>query len=449
MRATIVLKAVKGQQEGRVFELDRHDMFVFGRSEDCQCSIPDDPYISSNHFLLEVNPPDAELRDLGSKNGTHVNGRRCGGRERGETPEEGAGRSQAVALRHGDRIKAGKTEFEVELRVFEECGNCREEVRVCAPHDEARGPFLCERCSAAMPKEPGRFTQFLAGALEPLKPEEPVRFPGYSVQAEIDEGGMGKVYLGRREADGRVVAIKCVKVHGRRAAKKQVELFSREMKVTMDLKHPNIVEFFEEGRTADGGLFFAMEYCEGGSVSDLMDKAGSLSLERAGRIMLEALEGLSFAHAKEIVHRDLKPHNILLAGKGEDAAAKVADFGLAKNFILAGLSGMTASGQRGGTLAFMPKEQLKDFRGARPASDVFSMGATLYHMLTNRLVYDLDSERDACAAILKDRLIPIRKRGVELPDAVAAVVDKATVPDWKDRYQTAGEFKEALARALE
>jgi serine/threonine protein kinase len=171
-------------------------------------------------------------------------------------------------------------------------------------------------------------------------------------------------------------------------------------------------------------------------------------VEIAGSIILQSLEGLAFAHGKEIVHRDLKPHNILLSGEGKDRVAKLADFGLAKNFSLAGLSGMTASGQGGGTLVFTPKEQLKDFRGVRPVSDVFSMGATLYHMLTGKFVYDLEAERDLCAVILKDKLVPIRERASDLPEAVADAVDRATAPDACDRFQTAGEFRAALAAAL-
>ncbi|MBI5883617.1 MAG: protein kinase [Elusimicrobia bacterium] len=445
MRAKFILRATKGPQKGRVFEFDRHDMFVFGRSKDCQCSIPDDPYISANHFLLEVNPPEAELRDLGSKNGTHVNSVKCGGREKGETPEQGSGRSKPVALRRGDRIKAGATEFEVDLKLFEECAGCSKDVPVETPHDEAKGRFLCGECSQGSPAAGGYFTKFLAGAIAPKAAEGETGFPGYAVERELRAGGMGRVFVCRRESDNGRVAIKCIKAHGRRAMSKQIELFKREMQVSMGLRHPNIVEFLEQGRTEDGAFFFAMEYCDGGSVSDFMDKKGRLSLADAIPIMLQALEGVAFAHGKGIVHRDLKPHNILLSGEGEARVAKVADFGLAKNFALAGLSGMTASGQGGGTLVFTPKEQLKDFRSVRPVSDVFSMGATLYHMLTGKFVYDLDAERDLCAVILKDKLVPLRERASGLPEAVADAVDRATAPAAADRFQTAGEFRAALA----
>lgn len=447
MRSTLILKALTGPQSGTVFTFDRHDMFVFGRSPDCQCAIPADLYISSRHFLLEVNPPDAELRDLGSKNGTYLNGSVLGGRLKGESPEGAAERSRKAAVKRGDRIKAGKTEFEVELRVTEDCSVCGAQVAVEEPHQEARGPFRCRACgrrapgaSPALPAVPRR----VGGS---------GRFPGYSVDRELAVGGMGRVYLARAEgreggSTGGLVAVKTINLRGPLASPRQADLFLREMRVNMGLEHPHIVKFIDDGRTSDGELFFVMEYCPSGTVADLIAKAGRINPREAGRLMIQALEGLACAHERGLVHRDLKPLNILLSGPGAAPTAKVADFGLAKYFIEAGLSGMTASGDYGGTLAFMPKEQLLDFRRAQPVSDVFAMGATLYAMVTGKSVYDSKAEPDPCAAILNDRLFPIRKRGVALPEALAAAVDRATEPDWRRRFPTARAFRESLAEAL-
>ncbi|MBI5242699.1 MAG: protein kinase [Elusimicrobia bacterium] len=462
MHATVKIKASKGPHSGEEFAFESHDMFIFGRSGDCQCSIPDDPYISSSHFLLEINPPDCELRDLGSKNGTFVNGARCGGREKGEDPGEAAARMKPFKLKHGDLIKAGQTEFLVAVQTFKECEGCGKEVFVGPSQAAAEGLFLCEKCgpkvaapsavrapekAAEEGKKKGYFTDFLAGIVKPAEEEKPPEFPGYKVEGELAEGGMGRVFLAKRE-DGRPVVLKVVKPYGRRIAEREAKVFRREMKVAMELRHPNIVEFYEEG-FADGMFFFAMEFCDKGSAAELMGRrGGKLDLEEAGDIMLQALEGLAYAHSKGIVHRDLKPHNILLSDSREGLRAKIADFGLAKNFALAGLSGMTASGQGGGTLAFMPKEQLKDYRGTKPVSDVFSMGAAFYYMLTNEFVYDLDSVADPCVAVMRDKLIPIKKRKPGLPAEAVAVIGKALEPDFRERYPTAGEFKAALARAL-
>ena len=154
------------------------------------------------------------------------------------------------------------------------------------------------------------------------------------------------------------------------------EAFAREIEVTASLRHPNVVALYDHGIEGDT-FYFALELCPGGSLSAMMLKRDDpLDVEMAGRIALDALEGLSYAHEKGFVHRDIKPENILLAG-AEGTTAKLADFGLAKSFELAGLSGMTATGVVAGTLYFMPREQITHFRQLRPASDVWSMGATL------------------------------------------------------------------------
>ena len=420
MNASVKLEVVRGPQAGKVFEFPAHDTFIFGRSPECHCSIPDDPYISANHFLIEANPPDCELRDLGSKNGTRVNGELRGGRRKGEAPQEAARRAQAVRLKNGDVIIAGKTEFKVGI-----------------PHGT-----------------PGQSTKTLmrssppAPAQTPAAGEPPPQFPGYRVEKKVAQGGMGTVYLAFREGDGERTALKVIRPDASRMNKHLVELFLREVKVSLGLRHPNIVEFRED-RFSDGVFYFAMEFCDSGSAAELMEKKGGrLDLALAGRITVQALAGLGYAHSRNVVHRDLKPHNILLQGEGPTLKAKLADFGIAKDFSMAGMSGMTASGSGGGTLYYMPKEQLRDFRKTRPISDVFSMGATLYNMLTNQPVYDFENVADPCLAILQDKLVPIRKRRPDVPEPVAAVIEKAMAPDMNQRFQTAAEFREALEKTL-
>ena len=166
----------------------------------------------------------------------------------------------------------------------------------------------------------------------------------------------------------------------------------------------------------------------------------------AVRVALQALDGLSFAHEKGFVHRDIKPENILLADPGMEVV-KLTDFGLAKSFQQAGLSGMTATGFAAGTLQFMPREQLTNFRLLRPASDVWSMGATLYYMLTLRYARDFKSGKDPLAVVLGGGVVPVRERDPEVPPGLAEVVDRAVDDDLGKRYPSAVEFREALAKA--
>src|ERR1019366_9744812 len=117
MNGKVTLTVTKGPNKGAVFEFTEHDTFIFGRLEDCHARIPDDNEVSRHHFILEVSPPHASLRDLGSLNGTHVNGKKCGGREAGETPEQGAKRKYPIIeIRDGSTIEVGKSTIAVAIQ---------------------------------------------------------------------------------------------------------------------------------------------------------------------------------------------------------------------------------------------------------------------------------------------------------------------------------------------
>ena len=160
--------------------------------------------------------------------------------------------------------------------------------------------------------------------------------------------------------------------------------------------------------------------------------------------MRQCLEGLAFVHGRGVVHRDLKPCNVLLSGRPENPIAKIADLGLAKNFDKAGFSGMTVTGAFAGTPTFMPKEQLVNFKYVKPVTDVWSLGATFYAMLTGQTPRDFPKGCDPMEVILRNEIIPIRKRDSRIPGALAGVIDKATQASPKDRYQDAQEMLAAL-----
>jgi serine/threonine protein kinase len=421
MPGKVTLKVTAGPLAGRTFAYDRHDTFLFGRSPDCHAELAaDDTTASRHHFLLEVNPPQARLRDLGSLNGTHVNGVKHGGRGRQESPEEAARRKlPEVDLRDGDHIRVGATVFEVGI----------EGHRSTAPADL-----------------PGDDAAPLESVLSQRPHTAPTVVPGYEVGRLIGRGGMGAVYLAKRAEDGSTVALKVMLAQAD-VDEAGREAFQREIEVTRSLRHPRIVSLIDHGST-ESTFYFAMEYCAGGSVADLQRRhPGGIPLTLSVRIALEALEGLAFAHEQGFVHRDLKPENLLLADAA-GAGAKVTDFGLAKSFQQAGLSGMTATGAVAGTLYFMPREQLTHFRLLKPVSDVWSMGATLYHMLTGAYPREFRPGEDPLPVILRGGVVPIRARDPRLPEAVAAVVDRSVVDAMGERYQTAGELRQALSRAM-
>jgi serine/threonine protein kinase len=417
MPGRVSLDVVAGPIQGRHFEFEAHDTFLFGRSPDCHAELaPDDTTASRHHFLLEVNPPAARLRDLGSLNGTYVNGQKHGGRDQHLTPEQAAQKAgPQVDLRDGDIIRVGATVFNVRI----EGGT---------------------KVLAATPKTPSDLD--LLVELEGSQTSPPGAVAGYTLGPVLGRGGMGVVHLATRVADGATVALKlmrpevAVDAHAR-------EVFDREIAVTESLRHPHVVTVYAHGSEGDT-FYFAMEYCAGGSLSSvLLQRATPLEPEVATRVALQALEGLSFAHDKGFIHRDIKPENILLADSGMNVV-KLTDFGLAKSFQQAGLSGMTATGFAAGTLQFMPREQLTNFRLLRPASDVWSMGATLYYMLTLRYARDFKSGKDPLAVVLGGDVVPIRERSPQLPEALAHVVDRAVEDDLLRRYPSATEFRNAL-----
>src|SRR3954463_7227229 len=287
MPGRVCLDVVAGALQGRHFEFDGHDTFLFGRSPDCHAELaPDDTTASRHHFLLEVNPPVARLRDLGSLNGTYVNGQKHGGRAKHLGPEEAPQRPwPEVDLRDGDVIRVGATVFNVRI-------------------DGGAVP------ASPLPKTPSDVD--LLVELEASQTAPPGTVAGYELGPLLGRGGMGVVHLATRLSDGVTVALKLMRPEAAVDGHAR-EVFDREIAVTESLRHPNVVTLYAHGAEGDP-FFFAMEYCAGGSLSSaLLDRATPLEVPLATRLALQALEGLSFAHDKGFIHRDIKPENILLA----------------------------------------------------------------------------------------------------------------------------------------
>lgn len=428
MSASIQLRITEGSAKGKVFDFAAHDTFLLGRHPDCHVHLPDDTFVSRHHFILEVCPPQACVRDLGSRNGTYVNGRKIGGRKEGESPEEGARRAYPeVTLKHGDRIQVGDTALEVAVK--------------------QSAPAAAVPAAPPVPSfdelNPQQLADLLLKAAKKGKAPR-LDIPGYEIEKELGRGGFGVVFRARRLSDGVLVAIKVLLP---RVAVKPVEMekFLREMTITAQLRHPNIVKLYDQGH-CEGIPYFIMEYCEGGSLWDFIRQhGGKVPLETAKPIMLAALEGLAHAHQQGIVHRDLKPQNILL----ERGVARISDFGLAKNFQQAGFSGLSITGNYAGTPLFMPREQLINFKHLKPASDVWSIAATFYFMLTGAFPYPFTKGRDPIDVILNEPIVPIEMRDKTLPVRLAAAINKALSVHSAQRYSTAKEFHYDLTKALQ
>jgi eukaryotic-like serine/threonine-protein kinase len=434
----VTLRVLAGPYEGRDFTFDQHDTFLIGRSDTAQLYLPEDKFFSRHHCLLEISPPRCFLRDLGSTNGTFVNGRKV----------------QEAFLRSGDRIQGGQTLLEVDVHVDQparsadpaeaatqkltrpsvvtvECANCgrREQAEASDPGESLS--FLCEECREELKRRP-----------------QPV--PGYDMIKLLGRGGMGCVTLSREQKSGRMVAIKML-LPEVAVSDQALRRFMREMEVAAALDHPNIVRFIDRG-TNHGAVYLVTEYVEGTDAARLADsKGGRLPLGEAINIVTQSLDALAFAHGKGYIHRDIKESNILISGAAPNLNAKLTDFGLAKSFTQAGMSGITMVGDMAGTFAYMPPEQIKDFRNVRPTSDIYAMGMTAYSLLAGDIALDLGTKQgiaETVKAIFEKPITPLRQRAPDVPERVAEVIERALNKDPANRWQTADAMKTALSHAV-
>ena len=244
-----------------------------------------------------------------------------------------------------------------------------------------------------------------------------------------------------------------------------VKKFLRETENTKCLQHPHVIQLLDYG-FAENAFFFTMEYCDCGDVLKLMEtQGGCLPVNIAIPIILQVLDGLIYAHNVEIphvlladgtkgtgkglVHRDLKPSNIFLTDVNGKMIAKIGDYGLAKAFDLAGLSGQTLTGTKAGSPAFMCRQQLIDFKRALPEVDVWVAAASLYCMLTGDVPRDFVGDPFSC--VLKNDVVPIQKRdnNVEnIPQKLADVIDLALREKPQLHFKTAADFKQALLDSI-
>ncbi|NER37450.1 MAG: protein kinase [Oscillatoria sp. SIO1A7] len=450
----VILTVTAGDIKGQKFEFEERATCILGRAEDCYPRIPDrEKYrtISRYHCLLDINPPDIRLRDFGSKNGTLVNGQKIGQRQPGQTPEERARiRFPEYDLKAGDTIKLSDLVFSVDIFLDPQSANSS------AKTIDVAKPQPIKTVRSPNPN----FWDWLEGLLKRANAGEKSlqAIRGYTLLCKLGEGSFGEVYLAKNQAIGKQVALK-IMLPKVAANPRAVEMFQREIENTKALDHPNIVKVTDAG-FADRNFFLSLEYCNCGSVVDLMRREGRpLAVDQALAIIRQVLDGLAYAHQAEIpavklaqggfgkgrglVHRDIKPGNIFLASQGSKTLAKIGDYGLAKAFELAGLSGLTMSGSTAKSPAFMPRQQILDFKYAEPAVDVWAAAASLYFMLTGYIPRDLN-DRDPFLAVLRNDPVPIRDRDRRISPLLAEVIDRALLDRPRLYFKRATTFKQAI-----
>lgn len=451
----VTLKVLQGPLAQQVYDFTERSTCVIGRAVDCNILLPDDPShstISRYHCLLDINPPAICIRDFGSLNGTYVNGEKIGQRDISASIDKAR---QLIYpeydLQHGDQFKLGESVFQVILSGTSEQENKQLEF----PAKDTMDPL-------------DKINVFLDKANDS---QTLISIKGYHIIKELGKGAMGVVYLAHKghdlpeqfleQASQFAIKVMSPKVEASPKAHRQ---FIRETKNTQLLNHKNIVKVYDVG-CHDGTFFFTMDYCDTGSVAQLIARrGGKLPLSMSLKILLQVLDGLEFAHTVEIpvivladgsktsatglVHRDLKPGNIMLTKVKGKIRAKIADFGLAKAFDVAGLSGRTATGISAGTPYFMPRQQVINFKFAKPEVDIWAAAATFFKMVTGHYPRKYNRESDPWLTTLKTPVSRIREYDTAIPQSLASVIDKALIEQPELYYKSAAHFKADILQVV-
>jgi tetratricopeptide (TPR) repeat protein len=269
-----------------------------------------------------------------------------------------------------------------------------------------------------------------------------VAFGAYTILSKIGEGGNGTVYLARKQGESRHVALKVLPQRLSANAEKAAR-FEREARVSIELSHPNLVKGYEFGRLHDR-LYYAMEYVKGRVVADLVRERGPMSEKAAIQIAVQVARALAEIGRRGLCHRDVKPENIII---GEDGVARLMDLGLIKP-VASDLVQLTQDGVAVGTLHYMSPEQVQG-REVDIRSDIYSLGATLYFMLTGVKPFKGTVPVEIFQAQLAHDLEPARSLRPDLSEGVAILLETMMARDPADRPQDPNEVLADLAEALE
>jgi serine/threonine-protein kinase len=271
----------------------------------------------------------------------------------------------------------------------------------------------------------------------------------YRILKKLGEGGMGAVYLAEHVKMGRKTAIKVI---SRSLAEDPdaIARFNREAANAAKINHPNVCAVYDFGDTPDGVIYLAMEFIEGESLTDLVNREGALPPRRAARIVSQTAEALDAAHAFGIVHRDLKPDNIMIT-KSRDGAdfAKVVDFGIAKAAGGDEKQNVTKTGLVVGTPEYMSPEQLSGDK-VDGRSDIYSLALVAFRMLTGSLPFPAETAQEVMIMRLTNepQRLDEAAPGVDFPPALQQVLDQGLKRMPQDRYASAARFGADLVKAV-
>ncbi len=267
----------------------------------------------------------------------------------------------------------------------------------------------------------------------------------FCVERVIATGGVGVVVAARHLQLGETVALKFLLPQTDRDAT-DVARFVREAQSAVKLKNEHVARVLDVGSLEDGSPFMVMEYLDGQDLDNVLRHNGPLGIEDAVGYLLQACEAIAEAHHLGIVHRDIKPSNFFLARRHDGAPLiKVLDFGIAKaRAEMEQDLSLTKTRTVLGSPVYMSPEQIRSAKSVDHRSDLWSLGVTLYELLTDQLPFDGDSITGVAAAVSTDPIAPIRSVRPEIPIGLASVVERCLEKKPADRYQSVAELAEDL-----
>ena len=390
----VTLTLLTGPEKGLAFAFSQHDTFLVGRSKNSHFQLPvNDKSFSRLHFMVEVNPPRCRIVDLGSRNGTYVNGQRIIGTD----------------LKDGDQIRAGQTTIGVKVRI--------------SPSEEAIAirPELVD-----MPFMP--------------------KIAGYVPLRELANGCLGRLYLAATTPKDELRAIQILRPR-EPGTQAHVDQLLEDAGPLLKLRHANIAPLLELG-VGRHHFHCVYDYLSGADAAELLEREGPLAVDRALAWIDPLLAALDFAHGLGLTQRDVKPSRVRIVEEAGREKPIWCVFGLNRIFAASPLSGLAGLGDLTAQAPYWPPELLADFKNPTPAGDQYAAAALLYFFLTRAHPFDLPTvESRRYSVLLKQQTIPLRDRRPDIPEEIAAVAQRALSRQPGQRFANVGEFRQALLRS--